>query len=349
MEPKPVVLGQQIAAAQAAERARLAADGPMPSPLGNRHYDPERGEFNLTTIVASLLDSEIYTVVSAWRGSGIEERKAVRRALSLDDNYTLIQFSKRMAVRALNERSSDACAQGLTALAMIDESRIDPRDASWAAGLLNHAAKKQPDHSKTMCDEAMALATPGMAQLLSASGRSTLDEWGYREWPTATGIGLIRSGWSHYEPTVDLAAVAQRIGSRVLSENYVVEIEVATDLPAVWFDQNRRDHAAELLKRCRGIVTLHGSLRRSAGTTEGQMFVMWVAEATSPSDGVQLVADVGERSTGDSRSVGAVSAGKLFALLVAGSSRQGVEPFESAATVNDLCRGIRVVLEESAR
>lgn len=347
MESKPVVLGLDIAAAQAAERARLAAGGLAPSPLSGKAYDAEQGEFDLTTLVESPLDSEVSGVVETWRASGSGQREDARRALSLDDNYTLIQFARRMAVRALNEPSSDACELGLTALTMIDESRIDPRDASWAAGLLNHAAGKQPGHSGTLFDRVIAVATPGMAELLRGSRDSTLEDWGYREWRRPTGTGLIRTGWARYEPTVDLAALAHQIASRILRDRYIVDIEVAAELPFVWFDKSRREHAAEVLERSPGIVAIHGSLRRIAGGTAGQMWVLWIAEVLSPADSVRLVADVGDGAALGGRFAFGVSAGRLFALLVAGSCQDGVEPVDSPAALKDLGGRIRALLEES--
>jgi hypothetical protein len=343
---KPIVLGQQMADARSAERARLDAGEVTPSPLAGKAYDAERGEFNLTSLVESALDSEVSRVVEAWVVSAARQWEDVRRSLSLGDNYTLIQFARRMAVRALNAPASDAFARGLSALAMIDETRIDSRDASSAAGLLNHAAPKLIGRSTTELDRAMNLATPRMAELMRQSKTSTLREWGYREWPTTTGVGLIRSGLAEYEPTVDLVAVADRVAAEILSHRYVVEIEVATAVPDVWFAQGSRAHATKLLERSPGVVSIRGTLRRSTGRTTGQMFILWIAEVASPADGLQLVADVGEDAGG--RFVVGESVRCLFALLVAGSYQIGVEPVETLASLKEYGRRVRALLEGSA-
>lgn len=347
MDSKPIVLGREMASAQSAEGARLAVGGPTPSPLAGKAYDAERGEFNLTALVESALDSELIQLVEAWLASGGDERERVRCALSLEDNYTLVQFAKRMAVRALNERSGRPCELGLTALAMIDESRIDPRDASWAAGLLNHAARRQHGEAAGVFDRALTGATTEMTNILRAAMGSTLEEWGYQEWRTSSGIGLIRSGWAPYEPTVDLAAVAHHIASKILCSRYLVEIEVATELPSVWFAKSRRERAAELLEGARGIVAIEGFLRTGAQVASGQMFVTWIAELPFPAECAQLVADVGDGETGDGRFVVAVSAGPLLAVLVAGSCQVGVEPLESLASLRALGSRMREVLIEN--
>lgn len=348
MESRPVVLGLEMAAAEAAERARLSKGGFSPSPLSGKSYDAERGEYNLLILVHAPLDSEIAGLVRAWLASGESERNQLRCALNLDDNYTLIQFAKRMAAQALSERSVESYALGLTALAMIDDSRIDPRDASWAAGLLNHSVSRQ--HADLGClDRAAAVATPGMGRLLRRATGTTLDDWGYREWRMSTGVGLIRSGWARYEPTVDLVSLVCSITSNVLSERYVVDDpEVATELPPVWFEEGKREDAVRLLERSLGVVSSHGRLRRVFGAADEQRLIVWFAELASSADGLELVAHVGGSETADGRFVVGVSVGRLFALLVAGSFQQGIEPFESAATLNDLGSRIRRWLGDAA-
>lgn len=345
MDSKRVVLGAQFAAALAVERARLAAESAGPSPLSGRAYDIERDEFDLSAVVQAPLDSEVEAVVTAWRDYGPDGRKALRHSLSLEDNYTLIQFAKRMAVRSLNESSPEPGAHGLLALAMIDESRIDPRDASGAAGLLNHAAGAWRDRSAIPFEAIIALATPGMRELVREARGSTLEDWGYREHRTGKGVGLIRCGWRRYNPSLDLADVAARVGSRVFSSQYVVEIEVATDLPAIWFDKGGRKHAEQMLERSLGVALITGRLRRALGNGAEQMFLTWIAELPSSDDCVQLVADVGSGSAHDGRYVVAVSAGRLFALCVAGSFQQGVEPYESRARLVELAEQVQAELK----
>jgi hypothetical protein len=344
MERKAIVLGTELAAAREAEQMRLGSTGNDPSPLSGRAYDLERHEFDLTAVAPVQLDVEIQALLKAWRGAGAGERDVARRSLSLEDNYTLIQFAKRMAVVALNQPSPAACEHGLMALAMIDECRIDSRDALWAAGLLNHAAGAWPDQAVALLQGAIAMATPAMGAVLAQAADSALEDWGYRERRTSEGIGLIRCGWDPYNPTVDLAAVAMRVGARVLAARYVVEIEVATKLPSVWFDRARRRHADETLARSLGIAASHGTLRRAFRDRGNQMFVIWIAEMPSPHDCVQLVSDVGAGTGHEGRFAVGVSGGCLFALLVAGSCQEGVQPFESLSTIVDLAEQTRAEL-----
>ncbi|HET9515952.1 MAG TPA: hypothetical protein VFO95_18610 [Gemmatimonadales bacterium] len=349
MEPKPIVLGAALAAARAAERVRLESGALRPSPLSGRAYDPERGEFDLSAVVEAPLDVEVENLVRKWRALGADEREAVRRSLSLEDNYTLIHFANRMAVRALNWSSPERCELGLIALAMIDESRIDGRDATWAGGLLNHAAGAWRSRDGNLFERVAAVATPGMAKLLREGVGSTLEDWGYCERRTSNGVGLIKCGWAPYRPTVDLADIAERVGRRVLSSRYTVDIEVAAEIPSVWFDPSRRTHAEQVLERARGVAAIFGNLRRTVGGGPNQAVMVWIAEMPCPEDCVQLAADVGRGLAQEGTVVVGVSTARLFTLCVAGSFQQGVAPYESPETVADLADRIRAVLSESAK
>jgi hypothetical protein len=335
-----------MAAAEAAERVRVAGGAQVPSPLGGKQYVSERGEFNLGPLVPSELDDEIADFVERWRQTDESQREHLRSSLTLDDNYTLIQFAKRMAVRALNTARVESCNSGLTALAAIDESRIDSRDASWAAGLLNHAAGVVG--AAVAFDQAAAVATPGMAKLLREAVGSTLQDWGQREWRSDDGVGVVRSGWASYEPTRDLVAIAQRIESEVLSERYTLgDVEVATEIPMVWFTKDLRDHAASVMERALGVVSTHGHLRPVVAPPAGQMLLAWIAELPQSDDGPQLVADVGRGDCCDGRFVVGVSTGRLFVLLVGGSWHTGVEPVESPEALRDMGSRIRRCIEET--
>ena len=279
-------------------------------------YDAERGDSSLLRVRPLPLDGDIGRLIQSWRGLSPDERETLRRSLTLDDIYTLIQFAKRMAVRALNGSAAEHVELGFIALSFVDESRIDSRDARWAAGLLTSAV---------------------------ADG-STFAEWGYRTVRTDEGIGLIRSGQAAYNPTIDLMAAADAVIERVLSERYQCEIEIATDLPSVWFDPGRRAHAEDTLKRARGIASIHGTPRNYEGHWTSQMLVLWLAEMPSAEDGQALVADVGNGGRHVGRSVAATAAGNVFAVLVAGSTQIGVAPHESRQSTRELIEQTRQVL-----
>ena len=58
-DDEPLVLGQQLANAQEAENARLAAGPTGPSPMPQGEYDAERGDFGLLTVTPLPFDSQV--------------------------------------------------------------------------------------------------------------------------------------------------------------------------------------------------------------------------------------------------------------------------------------------------
>jgi hypothetical protein len=348
-ERKTVVLGQQLADAHKAEAARLAT-GTGPSPMPKGGYDSKRGDFSLVAVSSQPLDAQLRDLTRQFRSWEPKAREDARSRISMDEHYPLIHFAKRSAVLALNEDSAERCEDGFTALAMIDETRIDPRDAAWAAGLLSHAVTATRGDRKNIVERAIALATPGMAGILRGFRQPTnLSNWRYAEIRTGSGIGLIQSGSARYEPTFNLSELALRLADTLNKGRYVTDVEIAVEVPAAWFAKERRSAVEGTLARSRGAVEIRGTLRKEYSPAAGaQMFFQWIVEVPTESEAKQLVEDAGSAtSLGDRICVG-VSSGRLFGLLVAGSFMQGVEPFESRETLAELAEQTRVLLAEAA-
>lgn len=163
----------------------------------------------------------------------------------MDDLYTLLSYGKRAAVFALRERSAQPLIDGLRAIAMIEAERTDPRDILWTLALLHHAAERIGQEPERLFRDAASLAEPQVAQMLvdfprqSASERDLKHSWGYEELSTPNGPGLIGWGFEEYDPTYDLKLVAVEIAHLLGLDRYQTdEVQIASDLPAVWLSQN---------------------------------------------------------------------------------------------------------------
>ena len=115
----------------------------------------------------------------------------------MDDFYTLISFSQRSAVFAMRDRGTEHIVDGLTAMAMIEQDRIDCRDALGTLSLLHHAARAIRLNTVELFGKAAALAEKKMSELIlgflkrSEDGR---DRLGDRIVPTNIPSGPNRSG-----------------------------------------------------------------------------------------------------------------------------------------------------------
>ena len=346
------VLGQQMAVAHANEAARLASGSVAPSPMPKGEYDQESGDDDFAAVAERPLDKELQGLVRAFKGWTPEKRAEARGGISMHEQYTLIHFAKRCSVLALNERSTARAEDGLLAVAMIDETRIDPRDGAWAVGLLAHALEVAGTDGQRVVSEAAALATPAMAKIvMGAREGSRLSEWGYAQIQNEHGdVGLVRSGFERYEPTIDMTALALRLAASLRHGRYIADPELAAEVPVIWFEKAHRSSAEQLLMRALGSVSVNGKLRR-AYTNEpfSQQFVQWVVEMPSAEDARTLARYVGVNTRLGGQFVIGVASGRLFSLLVAGSVMEGVAPFETRESLAPLVDQTRALLQEASR
>jgi hypothetical protein len=235
--------------------------------MPKREYDKEREDYDFASVAEGPLDRELQVLVRAFKAWSPDKRAESQRGISMHEQYTLIHFAKRSSVLALREKSIARCEDGLLALAMIDETRIDTRDASWAVGLLAHAIETLNADRERLADQAAALARPEMAKiLLRARECPRLSAWGYTQIETENGVGLVRSGFARFEPTIDMIGLALRLAASLQRGRYIARPELAAALPSVWFEKADRSRAELLLKKSRGSISIHGTLRR--GYTE---------------------------------------------------------------------------------
>jgi hypothetical protein len=345
---KTIVLGTELAAALEKEEARLAAGKSTPSPLPDNAYDFERGDYDLVAVSPLELDIDLRAVTNDFLVCGFEQQRELRNSLSFDDLYTLIHFVKRCSVLALNEEAMDWCRAGLVALSMIDETRVDWRDVKWAGGLLAHTILVHAEVRDRLNEEVPNFSRSAAEFLRSLPESSRLSEWwGYSEIETEKGVGLIQHGIKTYKPTINLTEIALQISASLTQNRYVAKVEIATDIPEIWFPKEKRGKAKSILSGRLGAATISGDLRKIYNASGPQMFVEWVAEMPDAQDCEYLVEAVSAGTTLSGRYAVGVSERTLFALLVAGSVQEGVAPFETPSSLGEFANQTRSILKRS--
>ncbi|HKS24272.1 MAG TPA: hypothetical protein VJZ76_15840 [Thermoanaerobaculia bacterium] len=144
----------------------------------------------------------------------------VRNALTTDDLYVLLAFAGQAAVAAMRSGDAVAIADGLTAVAMIDDERVDPRDLAPVLGLLRHAAT-------FIGADAGALFAEGARQATRSVARA------FQRQPMPASPELLRVA-------LEIDALLERDGYRV------EEAKLAATLPEAWLDT-----------RAASVVTMH--------------------------------------------------------------------------------------------
>ena len=233
------VIGEQMAQARRAEEARLSNSETRPSPLpANLRYDPWAGDLDLSDPVEHPLDDELSTLCQSLAVSDLPSRSQFRDSASMDDFYTLLHFGQRAAVFAMRGRGSEHVVSGLTAIAMIEQSRIDFRDALGVLSLLHHAARVIGANVDDLFGKAAALAEPKMSDLIlgflrrSEDYRDIRKSWGNTVIETKAGPGFVGWGFKSYRPAYPLDEIALALAQIVKRDKYAkVRVTLATDLP----------------------------------------------------------------------------------------------------------------------
>ena len=346
------VIGQQQADAQAAEQRRLEEGGFGPSPMPEGRYDPWHKASNLVKPATLPLDEQLNELCRRYAGNDDETRAQWRGAISKDEFYRLMAFSKRAAVFAMQEQNVADVNNGLTALAMIERERVDWRDILLSVSLLYHAAAKLTDQPDQLLEEAAALAEPNVSELLIGFSKrpprekALRESWGYDEIETETGIGFIRRGFTDYDPTYDFKAIALDVFDLIGADAYRPGIEIASSLPETWLSSVDDEALEQALQTVRAGMTISGRLRpEERPIEERQSLTIFIVEVRD-SASAQVLLDLSRRKEQRNGVMVGVASDRLFGLIIQRSPIMGIDPYETSSSLIRFSSGIEETFED---
>src|SRR5258708_24050718 len=168
----------------------------------------------------------------------------------------------------MRDRRTVHIIDGLTAIAMIENSRIDFRDALMALSLLHHSARVIGANVDDLVGNAVSLAEPKMSELILGFLRRSEDQrdirksWGYTVVETKGGPGFVGWGFRLYQPTYPLDQVGLALAQLVRGDKYEpATAELASSLPTGWLSSVDDAALKRALTSVRGAVTIHARLR----------------------------------------------------------------------------------------
>lgn len=354
-DDEPFVLGQQLADAHEAETRWKESGGGDSSPLPETEYDFWRGDLSLIRPAPNELDGKIRDVCRQYALSNADERSEIRHSISMDQFYTLIHFAKRSAVFGLREPNANLVSDGVTALAMIEEDRVDFRDILMCLGLLYHAANKVGGNADEMFRTAAKLAGSEVAGLFVNFTKQTPEyqslrkSWGYNEVQTNDGVGFIGWGFADYDPSIDLKSTIIDISQLIASDNYQPsQIEVATELPVVWLAGQDSSTRKRVFSGIRGAATVSSRLHpEKHAEHNSQQFTVFLVETANESD-AQTLFQMAEASKSARHCKLALARSRLFCLVVARSFVDGVDAYETNESLTRFSDGLGAVLQRHA-
>lgn len=348
---EPIVLGEQLAKAAAAEEKRKAKGRQEKSPLPGQKYELQDGELKLLRPRPAPLDAALAEVVHEFAKADEATRAKMRSVTSMDEFYTLLTFSRRAAVFSLRERTATCVIDGLAAIAMIEAERVDWRDILWALSLLNHAAERIGVDAGRLFHEAAQISEPKVAELIdgftkrSPREKSLRSSWGYEEVKISGQVGLIGWGSRKYQPTRDLTAIAVEIADFVAKDKYRPEsVELASDFPAVWLKSKGNSELEKVAQRVRACALISAQLRpKEHPHAEDQMFIIFLIETANEAD-VEALLKACQRVNPNDYALLGVAEQNLFCVVVARSVVVGVESFETSEAIRRFSFGLADIL-----
>lgn len=293
-----------------------------------------------------------------YAGSEAEERGRIRRAASMDDFYTILAFSRRSAIFAIRERNAHRLSEGLTAISIVEQKRIDPRDGIVAVAMLDHAAREIGADANGLLESAARLAERPIAELMLglASRRDGERELrnlaGLVVVDTPAGPGFALWGFRKYEPAIPLDRCGGAL-ARLLKQDcyHPATVTLATSLPEVWL-AGADDRALEAaLRELRAGVSVSSTMLPGSGPDlELQFIFMFLIELSNDGAAMSLIRLTQEKQARElSPALLPVARGPLFCLTVARSTQIGSATIETHAGLQRFEAGVAAALEDAIR
>lgn len=208
---------------------------PPKSPLDGKQYDYYRGDYDLDDVTLLPLDDLILALARDFPKRSTSERELFRDSTTYDDNYTLLFFGKRAAAFAMKTGNNEWLHAGLTSIAMIDASKVDPRDRSGATELIDALMRESNLDSTNHLLNAARLADPEMSNYLQHVSKRPLEHRQlsssmYAIVTMSDGPKLIRRDINRYSPTLPIDQAILRISRELRSDEYTAKPEIASML-----------------------------------------------------------------------------------------------------------------------
>lgn len=353
-KPQTLVLGQQLADARRAERARIASGPNSPSPMPKDTYPTEEGILAALNPKPLPLDSELKDLCRRAAKLDADSHARMRRTISMEEFYTLLAFSRRMALFSVREKSSEGLREGVEAVALIELARVDYRDVSVALGVLAYACTRTGQVPRPLFEDASKKADPPVAEMLReyaqqpVAGKKLSDLSFLEEVSTKYGPSFVSCGFATYSPTVDLVSIAVEIAELLEADTYgAVAIEIATTLPLVWLRSAGEGAVQAALEGAVAGASVSGFLRsESHSKEEGHSLLVFLVECADDAHAASLDG-FARKANHTSHAVYGCAEGRLFCVVVGHSFMHGVTPIETAASLARFGPGISAALRRA--
>lgn len=352
------VIGTELLKASEAEARRKAAGNTGKSPMPAGEYKVGREELGLVNPKPGEYEAALADLARRYAQSDAPTRARMRRSISMEEVSTLLGFANRAAVFGLRERSAGRVADGLSAVAMVEQERTDFRDILRTLAKLHHSAARIGASPERLFADAAALAEPGTAQLIRdflrrpAKGKDLRDSWGYAEVETEGGIGFIRWEGKKYEPTYDLTKITVEVARLIAADaKYTgANAQIASELPRYWLETDDNAALDRALRSARAGANVHANAFEGddGGGMLTQTLMVFLVELSGEADARALLEVAGRKKPSDD-AVLALAEGRIFCLLVARPFSVDAKNEETNESVRRFSAGLTEILRRHVK
>ncbi len=317
------------------------------------NYEKWPNERHLLNPVENSLDRELILLCQEFEHFDNSKRQEIRKAISMDEIYTLLLFSKRATVFGIKKGQINYIKNGLSAIAMIESERCDYRDILVSLSFLYYGASKigfNPDH---ILNDVAKLSEKNVSDLITGFvKRNKRDKdlrqvSGYQEIETDQGTGFIESGFKDFKPTKEIIKIAIEISNYLENDKYLPGIvQAATEIPPIWFSADNDKNIVKVLKSAKGVISVSSGLQKNKHLdSESQMLLIFIGEMQSDMDAELLLIKSQEQNNKDFYRLG-INRNNLFCLVITRSIVHGVDAFETPETIKRFEKPINEIIDK---
>ena len=269
------------------------------------------------------------SAANLWRWVEAPEVDASVQATLRDaDDETLLVYAGRCALAAVRTRDPVRVERAFEALSAV---RGEPDGLIEVATLVAHAADSLgvPAPSRGSC---------GLVAELLEDGVDLVDDIGYRELDTPAGRVFVEDESGPFAPVADLGGAAYRVAEMLEADrSCVASVGIGQTLHPIWVLNTVNPDASAATEKVTGCVHVSAA----AGDCELSVFV---AEAANAED-AEAIGSAADRVDHPRHPQLGVSAGRLCAILYAGTFDPGAAPDEDKSTLDRFRAPLRDILQ----
>lgn len=349
-----VVLGKEMADASEKERQRIEAGSFSQSPLPDFNYSKWSNEQSLINPIENELDLKIIELCIDFNKYDEGKRNEVRKSITQDNIYTLLEFSKRATLFGVRKKEPTYIHSGFVAVSMIEAERCDYRDVLVTLSFLNFGAQKLNLNTSAIFKEAIKLSEENTANLVKEYSENNTEDkslevmGGYSAIETSNGISFIETNYEKYNPEKNLVQMLFAVSDYVFGDKYHKgQITIGEEIASTWLSADNDKKIEKIISKATGCASLSTDLRNEFHPKgDMQMLLIYLAEFKDDKSGQALMEQVNNNTSTTFSRLSFVE-NNIFCIVIQEATIINAEGFETNKSLKRFETPIRGIIKSS--